>query len=41
MDENWLGSGVAMWWSHADVDTNRAWITRAGLTVEQEELVWL
>ncbi|MEU3891822.1 class I SAM-dependent methyltransferase [Streptomyces sp. NPDC029041] len=37
MDENWLDSGVAMWWSHADADTDRAWITRAGLTVEQEE----
>ncbi|MCX5414063.1 bifunctional 2-polyprenyl-6-hydroxyphenol methylase/3-demethylubiquinol 3-O-methyltransferase UbiG [Streptomyces sp. NBC_00059] len=38
-DENWLGSGVTMWWSHADTDTNRAWIAHAGLTVEQEELV--
>ncbi|ULR55657.1 class I SAM-dependent methyltransferase [Streptomyces deccanensis] len=37
VDENWLDSGVAMWWSHADADTNRVWITRAGLTVEQEE----
>ncbi|MGW0845558.1 class I SAM-dependent methyltransferase [Streptomyces sp. NPDC002787] len=39
IDENWLGSGVAMWWSHADADTNRLWITRSGLTVEQEELI--
>ncbi|MFI7100910.1 class I SAM-dependent methyltransferase [Streptomyces sp. NPDC050161] len=38
-DEDWLGSGVAMWWSHADADTNRAWITAAGLTVEQQEFV--
>jgi SAM-dependent methyltransferase len=38
-DENWLDSGVAMWWSHADADTNRAWLTRSGLTVEQEEFV--
>ncbi len=37
MDENWLDYGVAMWWSHADADTNRAWITGAGLKVEQEE----
>ncbi|PSM40492.1 class I SAM-dependent methyltransferase [Streptomyces dioscori] len=37
LDENWLNSGVAMWWSHADADTNRGWITQAGLTVEQEE----
>ncbi|MDX3229211.1 class I SAM-dependent methyltransferase [Streptomyces sp. ME19-01-6] len=33
-DEDWLGGGTAMWWSHADAATNRAWITRAGLTVE-------
>jgi SAM-dependent methyltransferase len=39
VDEDWLGSGVAMWWSHADADTNRAWIAAAGLTVEQEEFV--
>ncbi|MGP3979565.1 class I SAM-dependent methyltransferase [Streptomyces sp. KR80] len=39
VDENWLDSGVAMWWSHADAATSRAWITQAGLTVEQEEFV--
>ncbi|MFF5900780.1 class I SAM-dependent methyltransferase [Streptomyces argenteolus] len=38
-DENWLGSGVTMWWSHADADTNRSWIARAGLTVDHEEIV--
>ncbi|MFI5808800.1 class I SAM-dependent methyltransferase [Streptomyces sp. NPDC051561] len=38
-DENWLGSGVAMWWSHADASAHRAWITARGLTVEQEEFV--
>lgn len=38
-DEDWLGSGVAMWWSHADADTNRGWITGSGLVVEQEEFV--
>lgn len=38
LDENWLGSGVAMWWSHADAETNRGWLTRAGLAVEREEL---
>jgi ubiquinone/menaquinone biosynthesis C-methylase UbiE len=39
VDEDWLGSGVAMWWSHADAATNRGWITAGGLTVEQEEFV--
>lgn len=38
-DEDWLGSGVAMWWSHADADTNRLWITASGLAVEREEFV--
>lgn len=38
-DEDWLGSGVTMWWSHADADTNRGWITGSGLVIEQEEFV--
>jgi SAM-dependent methyltransferase len=39
VDEDWLGGGTAMWWSHADAATNRTWITQAGLMVEQEEFV--
>ncbi|MFF2131772.1 class I SAM-dependent methyltransferase [Streptomyces olivochromogenes] len=39
VDEDWLGGGTAMWWSHADAATNRTWITEAGLTVEGEEFV--
>ncbi|MEU4896785.1 class I SAM-dependent methyltransferase [Streptomyces sp. NPDC044780] len=39
VEENWLGSGAAMWWSHADAATNRTWITEAGLTIEREEFV--
>ncbi|WP_406300556.1 hypothetical protein [Embleya sp. NBC_00888] len=39
IDKDWLGGGTAMWWSQADADTNRAWITRAGLTVLHEEFV--
>jgi SAM-dependent methyltransferase len=39
VDEDWLGSGVAMWWSHTDADTSRDWITASGLVVEQQELV--
>jgi SAM-dependent methyltransferase len=38
-EEDWLGGGVPMWWSHADVDTYRSWITEAGLSVEREEFV--
>ncbi|CAL9348721.1 Ubiquinone biosynthesis O-methyltransferase, mitochondrial [Streptomyces sp. enrichment culture] len=38
-EENWLGGGAPMWWSHADAATNRAWIGRAGLTVEREDFV--
>ncbi|WP_406438693.1 methyltransferase domain-containing protein [Streptomyces sp. NBC_01613] len=38
-EQNWLGSGAPMWWSHADAATNRAWITQAGLTVEREEFL--
>ncbi|MDK0524774.1 class I SAM-dependent methyltransferase [Streptomyces sp. ML-6] len=38
-DENWLGGGAAMWWSHADAATNRAWLVRAGLDVIHEEFV--
>ena len=38
-DENWLGGGTPMWWSHADADTNRSWLTQAGFTVEREEFV--
>ncbi|MFI6558931.1 class I SAM-dependent methyltransferase [Streptomyces sp. NPDC050534] len=38
-EQNWLGGGVPMWWSHADAATNRAWITQAGLTVEREEFL--
>ena len=39
IEEDWLGSGAPMWWSHPDAATSRAWITQAGLTVEREEFV--
>jgi SAM-dependent methyltransferase len=38
-EDNWLGGGVPMWWSHADAATYRQWITTAGLWVEREEFV--
>lgn len=39
VEENWLGGGAPMWWSHADAATNRAWITQAGLTVQSAEFI--
>lgn len=38
-EENWLGGGAAMWWSHADVTTYRSWITQAGLSIDREDFV--
>jgi SAM-dependent methyltransferase len=38
-ENNWMGGGTAMWWSHGDAATYRAWITAAGLRVEREEFV--
>ena len=31
VEEDWLGGGAPMWWSHADAATNRKWIAQAGL----------
>ncbi|MFD7664522.1 class I SAM-dependent methyltransferase [Streptomyces sp. NPDC059788] len=38
-EDNWLGAGATMWWSHPGADTYRKWITAAGLTPEGEEFV--
>jgi SAM-dependent methyltransferase len=38
-EENWLGGGAPMWWSHADVATYRSWIGSAGLAIDREEFV--
>ncbi|MER7247777.1 hypothetical protein [Kribbella sp. NPDC000426] len=38
-DENWLGGGAPMWWSHADAATYRNWLAEAGLTVHTEAFV--
>lgn len=38
-DDDWLGGGVRMWWSHADAATNRTWLAAAGLEVVEEEFV--
>ncbi len=39
VQEDWLGGGVPMWWSHADAATNRRWLGEAGFLVEHEEFV--
>ncbi|MEH0424059.1 hypothetical protein [Streptomyces sp. B21-083] len=39
VEEDWLGGGAPMWWSHADAATNREWIAQAGLTIEREEFI--
>jgi SAM-dependent methyltransferase len=38
-EEDWLGGGAPMWWSHADVATYRSWITAAGLWIDREVFV--
>ncbi len=38
-EENWLGSGAPMTWSHAGVGSYRAWLRDAGLSVERDEFV--
>ncbi|GAB3178243.1 methyltransferase family protein [Micromonospora palomenae] len=38
-DDNWLGGAAAMWWSHADAATYRAWLRHAGLTITSEDFV--
>lgn len=38
-EDDWLGSGAPMWWSHADAVTYAAWLTDAGLVIEHQEFV--
>ena len=38
-EENWLGGGAPMWWSHAGAATYRRWLGEADLVVETEEFV--
>ena len=37
--DGWLGGSATMWWSHADVDTYRHWLTEAGLVIRTEAYV--
>jgi SAM-dependent methyltransferase len=39
VEDDWLGGGATMWWSHADAATYREWLTAAGFTVERQEFV--
>lgn len=39
VEEDWLGGGEPMWWSHADAGAYRSWISQAGLSIEREEFV--
>jgi SAM-dependent methyltransferase len=38
-EDNWMGGGAPMWWSHADAASYRDWIGAAGLTVEREDFL--
>ncbi|TDO55405.1 methyltransferase family protein [Kribbella sp. VKM Ac-2571] len=38
-DDNWLGGGAPMWWSHTDAATYRSWLTAAGFTIDAESFV--
>jgi SAM-dependent methyltransferase len=39
IEENWLGSGVAMYWSHADGATYRRWLDELGFEIVAQRLV--
>ena len=40
VEKDWLGvKGGDMWWSHADAETYRRWLSEAGLVVEREAFV--
>lgn len=38
-ESGWLGGDADMWWSHADADTYRSWLTDAGLTIVDQRFV--
>lgn len=39
IEDNWLGGGEPMSWSHPGAATYRSWISAAGLSIEREEFV--
>jgi SAM-dependent methyltransferase len=38
-EDDWLGSGAPMWWSHADAASYRRWLTAAGFAIDEDEFV--
>ncbi|MCI4365539.1 MAG: methyltransferase domain-containing protein, partial [Thermoplasmata archaeon] len=38
-EENWLGSGAPMYWSHADAESYAAWFREIGFTIRSRQLV--
>lgn len=39
VEENWLGSGAPMFWSHADAATYREWLEAAGFRIVEQVFV--
>lgn len=37
--DNWLGGPAAMWWSHTDAATYRAWLHESGLEVTDQRFI--
>jgi len=38
-EQDWLGAGADMWWSHPEAATYREWFGSAGLTIADERFV--
>ena len=38
-EDDWLGGGATMWWSHPDADGYRGWLAAAGWDVTDEQFV--
>jgi SAM-dependent methyltransferase len=38
-EDDWLGGGAPMWWSHPDRATSRRWLTDAGFTITDEDRI--
>ena len=38
-EDDWLGTGAPMWWSHADAASYRRWLAAAGFAIEEDKFV--
>jgi SAM-dependent methyltransferase len=38
-EDDWLGSGTTMWWSHPDRETSRRWLIEAGFEIAEEQRI--